>query len=68
MSLDGRIAGDVVALSGGSSIISAQLVNHAPVLTMEGTIASSAGGCDPVPFRARLMAPTVRPLAPGGHR
>jgi hypothetical protein len=66
-SLEGRIAGDGVRLSGGSSIVIARLANGGPVLSMEGTIASSVGGCEPVPFRARLVAPTVRPLTPGGH-
>jgi hypothetical protein len=66
-SLEGRIAGDAVTLSGGSSIVIARLASGGPVLSMEGTIANSAGGCDPVPFRARLVTPTVRPLTPGGH-
>lgn len=64
---DGRIDGRMVTLSGGTSALTARLSAATPVITMEGTVAGSAGDCDPVPFRARLVAPLVRPVTPGGR-
>ena len=67
LSLDGRITGDSVALSGAASTVTARVKPGVPLMTMEGTVAIAATGCSPVPFRAQLVAPAVRPLASGGR-